>query len=328
MKYQELNTKAKNIASRYKSCEKELLQVISTVDLKKAYLHWGYNSLFAYITKGLGLSAGVASNFSTVARKSFEVPELKNHVLQGKISIHQARRVTSVITAENKNEWLEKASTQSQKQLEREVSLVNPKLAVRESANYVSASLEVKENVKILQKVPRIQLEVGVSEKTMIKFLRAQNLESQRRRGNASLEDTLDALLDTYPRKNDPVEKAKRHEIRGKLKNTDAHDRKNSRAQASKPKVDKSISLTESDNTADTGVSRRKASRKAIPAKIRHQVHLRDGGKCCYIDRKGQRCSSGRYLETHHIKEVSRGGQNTLENLTTLCSGHHAAQHL
>jgi len=136
VKYQELNTKAKNIASRYKSCEKELLEVISSVDRKKAYLHWGHNSLFAYMTNGLGLSPGVASNFSTVARKSFEVPELKNHVLQGKISIHQARRVTSVITSENKHEWLK--------------TLVNPKLAVRESANYVSAPLEVRENVKIL----------------------------------------------------------------------------------------------------------------------------------------------------------------------------------
>ena len=123
------------------------------------------------------------------------------------------------------------------------------------------------------------------------------------------------ATNETYLQKNDPVEKAKRQKIRGKLMEAE-----NSKGEQS--------SLTESENCVNPGISSKKKPRKAIPAKIRHQVHLRDGGRCCYTDPKGRRCTSSRYLETHHIKEVSRGGENTLENLITLCSGHHTAQHL
>ena len=48
--------------------------------------------------------------------------------------------------------------------------------------------------------------------------------------------------------------------------------------------------------------------RKPISAKVRHQVHLRDGGRCTHRDPQGQRCSSRRYLEIHHKTEVAMGG--------------------
>ncbi|MBI2605974.1 MAG: HNH endonuclease [Deltaproteobacteria bacterium] len=40
------------------------------------------------------------------------------------------------------------------------------------------------------------------------------------------------------------------------------------------------------------------------------------------------RCEQKRWLQVHHIKPVSLGGGNTLENLTTLCSGHHRMRHV
>ena len=64
-----------------------------------------------------------------------------------------------------------------------------------------------------------------------------------------------------------------------------------------------------------------------MPAKVFHQVQLRDQGRCCYTNEKGQRCSSKRFLEVHHLKPVSQGGNNDLINLMLLCSGHHKALH-
>ena len=61
-----------------------------------------------------------------------------------------------MITKENQSEWIEKASTMTQKQLEKEVAKENPKEAVKEKMTYVQES--------------RIQLTCGISEKLMKDF--------------------------------------------------------------------------------------------------------------------------------------------------------------
>ncbi len=71
-----------------------------------------------------------------------------------------------------------------------------------------------------------------------------------------------------------------------------------------------------------------KFQRKSLPARVTHQVYLRDKGRCTYYDEEGRRCSSRRFLEIHHEKPVSRGGDNSVDNLRLLCSGHHKVCHL
>ena len=58
-------------------------------------------------------------------------------------------------------------------------------------------------------------------------------------------------------------------------------------------------------------------SHSAIRPSLRRAVLARDEG--CTIDG----CSSSYRLEVHHILERSRGGDNSAENLTTLCWWHH-----
>ena len=71
-----------------------------------------------------------------------------------------------------------------------------------------------------------------------------------------------------------------------------------------------------------------KVVRQPLPAQIRHQVQLRDRGQCSYKQKDGSRCGSRRFLEIHHVKPVSQGGSDTLENLRLLCHGHHKVAHL
>jgi hypothetical protein len=101
------------------------------------------------------------------------------------------------MTKDNSDQWLEMAKTLPKHQLEKEVARVSPKEATLEKAKYVSEE--------------RINLNMGLSEKSMKKFRRAQDLESQKKRRHASLEDSLDAVLDFYLERNDPIEKAKRN---------------------------------------------------------------------------------------------------------------------
>src|SRR5207302_954642 len=64
-----------------------------------------------------------------------------------------------------------------------------------------------------------------------------------------------------------------------------------------------------------------------IPERLKHQVQLRDQGRCAQVNDQGLRCSNRRWLDTHHIKPRSKGGSNSIENLITLCSAHHQMEH-
>ncbi|MDR3608752.1 MAG: HNH endonuclease signature motif containing protein [Oligoflexia bacterium] len=137
----------------------------------------------------------------------------------------------------------------------------------------------------------RLELRVGISKSLEAKLKRVQDLESQRISNAANLEHALEAMADVYLERKDPVIKAERI-------------------------LNKSVKHVTGHVTA-----------KAIPATIKHQVQLRDGGQCAHLDSQGVRCGSRRWLDVHHIRHRAYGGDNGLENLVTLCSAHHRMQH-
>ena len=53
---------------------------------------------------------------------------------------------------------------------------------------------------------------------------------------------------------------------------------------------------------------------------LRRQILERDGWRC-------QQCGSIAWLEVHHRQRRSRGGEDSEENLISLCSGCHRAMH-
>jgi 5-methylcytosine-specific restriction endonuclease McrA len=68
---------------------------------------------------------------------------------------------------------------------------------------------------------------------------------------------------------------------------------------------------------------RRRGSRY-VPAAERREVFRRDGGRCSYVDSRGERCGETHYLELHHLKPFARGGANVASNLTLRCAAHNA----
>jgi hypothetical protein len=73
--------------------------------------------------------------------------------------------------------------------------------------------------------------------------------------------------------------------------------------------------------------SLRNGKRVAIPATVKHEVALRDGGQCTFHDAQGRRCPNRKWTEIHHRIPVSRGGLHAAANLSTLCWGHHRMAH-
>jgi len=63
--------------------------------------------------------------------------------------------------------------------------------------------------------------------------------------------------------------------------------------------------------------------RKPIPAEIKHQVFLRDGGRCQYRGTNGQLCGERKFVQIHHLEPLWQGGEDGVDNLLSLCHPHH-----
>jgi len=129
------------------------------------------------------------------------------------------------------------------------------------------------------------------------KLERARDLISQSLQKPASYQTTLGTLLNLYLDKKDPVVKARRAKT--------------------------SLRTRERGPSAPMKNTRR----PPLPAQIKHAVMLRDEGQCTQTDEKGMRCTQKRWISFHHLKPFAKGGEDSIENLTTLCFAHHRFQH-
>jgi 5-methylcytosine-specific restriction endonuclease McrA len=59
-----------------------------------------------------------------------------------------------------------------------------------------------------------------------------------------------------------------------------------------------------------------------VPAAVRREVFLRDGGRCQWPTADGGICGSTHRVELDHIIPVARGGKSTVANLRVLCCAH------
>jgi len=286
--FQKLHSQALQLAKDYRRLEAELLDVLQRIDETKAYLPFGYSSLFQYAVEALRLSEAQAYAFMSVARKSRTIPALKAEICKGSITVSKASRIVPVLTPQNQKEWIEKASTLSKRDLEREVVKEKP-TEVFESVRAVSES--------------RLSLKLGISEDLLQKLRRVQTLVSNQKRKNVSLEEALEEAVETFLEKRDPVEKAKRQEEK-------AH-------------VDRELR----PGTVAEVEPFKKQIKRSIPASTIHHVHRRDRGKCTFTSTEGRRCDSPYFIDIHHIQSWSFGGRHDLKNLTTLCRSHHALVH-
>jgi hypothetical protein len=284
---QHLHAQAVQTVARIRKDRVHLIQILQDLDRLQGYLDFECPSLWQYCLKYLDLDEYETGTLINVARKAVDIPELKVAVEQGKIQLSKARRIVPVLTERNKTEWLSKAQTLTKKELEREVAAASPKHATVESAKYVSHE--------------RVQFQCGLDHKVHQEFLRVRDLVSQNQQGHADTEETLKELIRFYRKHKDPVLKAER-----------AHSRNSKRElRKSKPAL---------------GPGQAKKSRQ-YPAALKHEINLRDQTQCTHVDSEGVRCRERRWLSFHHKTEVSKGGLDTLHNLTTLCFAHHKLIH-
>lgn len=278
-KFMDLHAKAQRVARAYRRAESALLEILQAMDDSGGYRWLGCKSLFEYATRELKLSESVSYTMIAVARKGNEIPELISHLKERKITLTAARMITPVLNFENHAAMLQAAAVLPKRQLEKLIAKIDPKLAVPERVTYATED--------------RLELRMGISEELSAQLDRACELLSSKLQKKATYEETLEAMLELYLSKEDPLRKAARA--------------------ASKPP-----SNVTQENPAST---------REIPAAIKHQVILRDNNQCTQRLHDGTRCPERKWLDIHHIVPLSQGGLTAIDNLTTVCRGHHRLLH-
>lgn len=313
-------------AQSFRKAEAELLDALRAVEEAGVFAAMGYPSLFVYATHELRLTEAVAYASIQVMRKAREVPELREKIISGELSVSTARKIVPVLNATNQGQWLKKATELSSRILEKEVARENPRAATVEKAKYTSDR--------------RIALNIGVDESLMLKFRQAQNLVSGSIQAPASMEATLEQITEFYLKHKDPVRKAERVVAKKGLNTKASVPARRELVAAPELKVAAAgIVAVPTTNAPQVVWSRDEMPdqkvlkpgvvtvRTAVPAAIAHAVRFRDQGKCQAKLPGGTFCHSKRWTELHHILPVAQGGKHESQNLITLCSAHHSSLH-
>ena len=193
----ELHALALQRVKNFKTSEAKLLEVLQIVEHRRLWEKMEYTSLLEYAEEALGLSYDNASNFSRVARKALEVPELYEAIAGDKLSLSTARRIVAVITPAKAQEWIDKAVSLKQRELQREIARENPRAARPDSLKHLTHDV--------------LEIKGALCEEAAAVLERVQEVESQRTGKPCSFSDAILAMGKLYLDKKDPVKKAERN---------------------------------------------------------------------------------------------------------------------
>jgi len=280
--------------------EAQILELIGLADQTKDFLMlMQYPSLFSYCVKGIGLTEAETWNFLALYKKSKEIPALTEAIQSGEVSVSKLRHICPVINQENQKLWIEKAKLETNKKLIDEVAKVSPYTKKKEVVKQAGEGMK--------------RLSLDVSPELMQTLLRLQEVLRL-----DNLTQVIEVAANETLERKDPVKKAERAEARAKKKEAEAQ------AEGTEKTCSDSKNSVQEING---GKSVARQERKALPKRIVHAIHQRDRGQCCYFGVGQNRCESRYRVEIHHITPLSRGGQDTIENLVTLCHDHHKLIH-
>lgn len=322
-KQKAIHSRALYLSKIARKVDAELVEVLQQVDASKTHRQLGHSSLFVYVIKDLKLSESYAYALCAVARAGREYHQLGRALNAGRLSLNKASRIVSVITRENVNEVVAFAEAHSTRETQQYVARLRPRAAKRERVRAIAEDLS--------------DLHLNVSNAFVKKLDRARELQS---RADMSYAEILDTALTEYLERHDPLEKARRASVReARAQSAGASSAR--AGSASSASTNRQVNKSENDSQSISPEPPRNvqgpvsyqdkfcARRKRVPltAGQKHAVTERDRGQCTHVDARGQRCTERRWLKVHHIRHVSQGGDNTPENLTTLCSAHHDLVH-
>ncbi len=182
LKNSDLNEKVKNLVAQERRLTKIILEHIAEVDQRKLFLSMAYPSLFEYLTKEIGYSAGAAQRRIDAARLLQRVPEVSNQIDNGRINLAQISKLQKACRIVKKE-----SGTTVSADLQKNI-LIKLENKGSEQTDIILAkefNIEIKtEEKKHTQRDESVRIEFTFSKEEMELLKKAQELLSHKTGGN------------------------------------------------------------------------------------------------------------------------------------------------
>ena len=295
------------LVGQERSLLSEIIDGLQLIYDQRIYASRGHSSLFAYLVKDLGYSEAPAYRRANAVKMVKEIPAIADQVKSGDLNLNTLADAASAFRRKEKEQGEKMSSTEKTKTLN---SLVGK--SKREAEKELAKSFPQVKEPKTSQRQlttkgdskVKTKLSLILSEEQMKVITRLKELYPRKDLAEILIEAGASLL-----KKGDPMEKAKRAIIKRNLKRESTSKLPNKRRPFSPGKI-------EIDK-----ITSRKTS--VVPAAIKHEVWVRDGGKCQFKDSvTGRTCGSSVSVQMDHLKPRAWGGQHSTQNIELCCKTH------
>ena len=291
-----LITQTREVARREQSYSLLLIEHLLEVDARKLYACEGFDSLFKYVVKDLGYSESTAYERIRAMRLVWQVPEAREKLRTGALTLSSAAQVESF----RRQERLPEAKARE----------------LVEEASYKSLrEVEILLLSKSENPIPREKLRQITPELQEAKLILTPEIQGLIRRyeelhGKMPVSEILKTVLHAHLKKHDPLRQSK---------STPSRD---SDSNGNDSSVTDEISVSAKPCVTATPQNRS----RYIGAETKRFLWQRSQGRCEWRDFKtGARCSAKFRLQfDHYPKPFALGGSSTRENLRLVCQAHNA----
>ncbi len=291
----DLEAQAAKYLKQEVDCQANFIRILAKIIYWKTFRYL-CGSPQEYLQIRFGLSKHQAWMRVQVAKLALLRPGTLDLLRMGKASMTNLAMIYGKFTEANSYLLFEKAQELSKRELEGFLSRVDC------AGNLTEAEEEVELHIKI----PLTLLE---------KFDKVRALTISK--GKSKNPEVLEALVETYLEKHDPMQKAER-----------AMARKRKKEEAVLSAAATSADSRETQGDEDAGTVETCAGEKSpgrsryAPAEPVHAAYIRDRGQCTWVNELGQRCPSTATLQIDHKVMFCRGGDHSLDNIRLRCAAH------
>ena len=335
---QDLTFKLRSLIAKEREVTLQILELIIEAERRRVFSEAGRSSLFEWLTKDLGYSEGAAQRRIESARLLRAVPEVAIKIESGSLSLTNLAKIGSTLrrVKSSKTKREQKAAFDSSDFSKTATEL----MGLVEGKSSRQAEAVLAERFPEIPKPDLIRNLDSENFQAQITFTRAQKEKLERVREiashhGASFADLIEIATDEFLRRRDPLVrevKPRDSKNRGRVRDlsrdcSSDRDREKVTAGAGGEKRNALASPRAATRVSErqpySPKSSSKFSRTKLAPSIRNLVYRRAGASCEFRDfEKNRRCSARVGLEIDHIKPVSLGGGNEIENLRVLCREH------
>ncbi len=278
-----------------------MIEYLEEVEIRKLYLKEGYSSMYAFCTEYLGYTEQEAYTRIQAMRLSRKIPEVKEKLQSGELSLSVAAKVQGFLRREDKIKTQPKMSLEDRKK----VVMAVQNESVRSSEEILLTLFPHQSEIKPekLRSVSEntVRLEINISKENHEKLLELKNL-----RGVENFEKLIGDLVDLGLNR------------WGKIAKASSIKKSSRKLQA--PVTSKVVDNKKINEGAKSAPYSSRS--RHIPVTVKRLVWLRDKGECQFRSLTGKQCREKFGLHMDHVEPFALGGLNSQENLRLLCFRH------